>query len=433
MRLAARSTSLTLLVLALGARAQAPLDPTLAARAFQEARWASDDDGAQLWGRLLFGPVLLVDPASRAVTANQADAEGRLVARDGVWVGQLPPEVGVANTAATWAGVRWTMVMWPLPEAPAVRTQLLLHECFHRVQAEVGLPPPTSPPGNAHLDTPAGRIWLRLEWRALAAALVGLGEERPRAARDALLFRARRRALFPAAAAEEDRLEVHEGLAEYTGVRLMGLGPWGRAAYLAGRMKVAARDRPQFPQAFAYVTGPALGVLLDELAPAWRVGLGPGDSLSQRLAGAVGFRPPADLAAEARRRAALYGGPQLEAEEAARERERRAAEDGYRARLVTGPTLRVPLPEGHYTYDPNQVFPLGEAGVVFPTTQLSDAWGVLVVGGGARLDPARVSGFVSAPAGPLVRKTADWELTLKPGWGLVPGPRRGDWVVAPSP
>src|SRR2546429_7426343 len=49
------------------------------------------------------------------------------------------PGIGRANTATKWAGVEWTMVMWPVPQYKQPRMRLMLHECFHRVQAEIGL------------------------------------------------------------------------------------------------------------------------------------------------------------------------------------------------------------------------------------------------------------------------------------------------------
>ena len=45
----------------------------------------------------------------------------------------------------------------------------MLHELFHRIQPDLGLM--TISGNNAHLDTVEGRVWLRLEWRALARAL----------------------------------------------------------------------------------------------------------------------------------------------------------------------------------------------------------------------------------------------------------------------
>lgn len=138
-----------------------------------------------------------------------------LTTRDGVHSARLPEGVPAANTAVDWSGARWTMILWPLPDEPAERTRLLAHEMWHRVQNGLGLP--ASMPTNAHLDSEEGRIWLRLEWRALREALSGQGEPRRSAVADALLFRARRRSIFGAAAAEERALELNEGLAEYTG------------------------------------------------------------------------------------------------------------------------------------------------------------------------------------------------------------------------
>jgi len=78
----------------------------------------------------------------------------------------------------TWAGVEWTMVMWPPPQYKSPRMRLMLHECFHRVQKKVGLPPADSM--NGHLDSLDGRIWLQMEWRALEHAFWQRGDERRR-------------------------------------------------------------------------------------------------------------------------------------------------------------------------------------------------------------------------------------------------------------
>src|SRR4029079_12075047 len=94
------------------------------------------------------------------------------------------------------------------------------HELWHRIQDQLGLP--SSGASNDHLDTRDGRYWLQLEWRALAAALATSGPDEKRAITDAALFRTRRHRIFPGGADEERAMEMHEGLAEYTGVRLSG-------------------------------------------------------------------------------------------------------------------------------------------------------------------------------------------------------------------
>ncbi|MFQ5765610.1 MAG: hypothetical protein ACE5GT_11830, partial [Rhodospirillales bacterium] len=146
-----------------------------------------------LWGRALYGPMLFVDPETRFVVANHEDEDGKLTEQDAVFVGTLPDEEQIANTAYAWAGVTWTMVIWPLPENRYSRMRLLMHESFHRIQGDLGVL--GANPANSHLDTKDGRIWLRLEWRALAEALIRRGQERHKAIKDALVFRAYRRSL----------------------------------------------------------------------------------------------------------------------------------------------------------------------------------------------------------------------------------------------
>src|SRR5260370_8474632 len=87
------------------------------------------------------------------------------------------------------------MVMWPPPQYKSPRMRLMLHECFHRVQNKIGLPPADSM--NGHLDSLDGRIWLQMEWRALEHAFCQRGEEPPRDIADPLYFRTFRRSLFP--------------------------------------------------------------------------------------------------------------------------------------------------------------------------------------------------------------------------------------------
>ena len=152
------------------ARAQSKgIDVAQAKQYFDEAQRICEKDAGELWGKSLCAPMIFTDQQTREVIANQADAESRLKKQDGVFVGELPPEVSPANTAMTWAGTKWTMIMWPLPASPTTRDRLMMHELFHHLQDELGLP--GSNPTNAHLATLEGRFWLELEWRALQQAL----------------------------------------------------------------------------------------------------------------------------------------------------------------------------------------------------------------------------------------------------------------------
>lgn len=76
------------------------------------------------------------------------------------------------------------------------------------------------------------------EYRALARALEALPDSRAakQHARSALLFRARRRSIYPGSDSLEATLEIQEGLPEYTGqrlaMRLTGEGPRRVAQYV---------------------------------------------------------------------------------------------------------------------------------------------------------------------------------------------------------
>jgi hypothetical protein len=394
--------------------ATSPVPLERARRAFDEVRIASEEDGGRLWGKPLYGPMLFVDPESRAVVANRADEGGLLVPADGLFIATLPPTIPVANTAVRWSGVEWTMIMWnSVGERTVSRRRLLLHESFHRIQDDIGFP--MEPADNAHLDTLDGRYWLILEMRALAAAL--RNENRDVAMSDALGFRARRRALFSNAAANERALENNEGLAEYTGFALRGTSDEETRLAVARWRLDGAGESGTFVRSFAYSTGPAWGLLLDEIAPEWRARYKATDDLAAVAAAATKLAVPTDLDA----RTAAYDGSRLRADEERRAKEQSERLARYRARLVDGPLLIIPTAIGSFGFDPNSVLPFGEHGTVHPHLTVTGDWGEITTESGAR---------VTADSSLIVFSAEDRpRLNLKAGWVLRDGERQGDLVL----
>ena len=407
------------------------VDLTLARQYFQQAAGICAQDNGRLWGVSLCGPMLLVDPASRSAVANQTDQEGQLTQNNSVYTGKLPAKVNVANTATLWAGVKWTMLVWPLPADPYERGILMTHELWHRIQGEIGLP--MSNPSNSHLDTMEGRLWLQLEWRALKKAMQG-GSGHQHAVQDALTFRAYRRQLFADAAQEERALELNEGLAEYTGVKLASASIQDEVKSAILRIDHAI-DRPSFVRSFAYVSGPAYGILLDEAAGDWRKNLKQEVDLGNILAKAIALELPGDVKAAALKGAQYYGGDELRAAEQAREDRRQKALAGYRARLVDGPVLIIPLRKMQVQLDPNNLVPMEGLGTVYPTARVSDVWGILTASKGALMAPDWTKVTVSVPTLIEARKIEGdgWKLELQDGWELKPGDRKGDLVVKKVP
>jgi hypothetical protein len=412
---------------------QAPSTPQIdlkeARQAFALARELWEADGGKLWGVTLEAPMMFVEPRSRMAVANRSDDEGHLRAEGDLFVGKLPNNVPVANFSYKWSGVTWIMLVWPLPENRNDRAVLLMHESWHGIQSKLKLPPTN--PRNAHLDTFDGRYWLQLEWNALRAALTAEGDARKAALRDALLFRSVRRARFPEARVDEGLLEMHEGLANYTGVALSGMSKEEQRKYLVEYLAKQPAVKPSFTRSFAYLSGPAYGLLLDLAGGSWREKLRAQDDLGELVQGRYGLTAPGNLLKQAEERARDYGGAELRSKEMERETKRQDRISGYRRLLVDGPVLTIPLTKPQTTFDPNTLQPLGELGTVYPTLKLIDNWGVLTVKQGALLASDFKKVTVSAPietqAHPI--KGDGWELELKEGWKLREGGRKGDWEL----
>jgi hypothetical protein len=405
---------------------ETPMDLGLVKQYFAEARALWKQDGGKLWGVSLESPLIFADRKRRQVVASHADKEGQLKSDGDLFVGKLADNVNVANYSLTWGAVKWTMVVWPLPRDKAERAALMMHESWHRIQSDLGLPP--TGPANVHLDSLEGRYWLQLEWRALAEALQGQGDQRMQAVLNALIFRAQRRGLFKNAAEEERLLEMHEGLAEYTGVRLAGLSEAERIAFVVKKLEQRPSAMPTFVRSFAYLSGPAYGLLLDAANPDWRKKLKKEDDLGLLLRHAMGVQFPDLNQAQIAGRTNRYQGERLRTSEEKRAGEIHKRIAVFKERLVDGPRLILPLQKMQMSFDPIAVQPIEGLGTAYPTLRLIDAWGTLAVTNGALISTDFTKAFVAAPKDPKARplKHADWELKLNDGWHLAPGERIGD-------
>jgi hypothetical protein len=411
-----------------------PIDTSVAYQYFREARSACDRDGGKLWGVPLCGPILFVDPGTRMVAANQSDLEGLLVKKGEVFVGRLPDQQPIANAAINWGGVKWAMIIWPfMTNDEFQRVKLITHESFHRIQNDLKFP--VAGTNNNHLDSQDGRIWLQLEWRALRQALISKGAARRRAIKDALTFRNHRRSLFPKAESSERALEMHEGLAEYTGFKLSAKANTELIDHLTKQIDRAA-GRPTFVGYFAYASGPAYGVLLDAAGANWLKGLTPQNDLGELLQGSLKIKLSPDLKARAEKQASRYGGEALRLAESEREARRQKQIAEYRRRFVDGPTLLIPLTDKRrVALNSSNIVPLEGVGTVTPTATVTDEWGILEVSNGALMihnEGGRViKVYVSIPADLNARPlTGDgWTLKLESGWVVAPGQRQGDYIL----
>jgi hypothetical protein len=413
------------------------VDTARALSALRDAKAACVADAGLLWGKSLCGPIALVDRQTRLVIANDSGAGRHFVPLGDAYVTTLPANQYIANTSFQWQGRGWTMVGLPLPSDRYARLALLMHEVFHREQQALGLRQPDAL--NNQLDMRAGRTWLRLEYRALARALEALPDNQ--AARhhveSALIFRGYRRSIYPGSDSLEATLEIQEGLAEYTGQHLAMLQT-GEGPARVGRYVRDYEATPTFVRAFAYGTGPAIGVLLDHFSPDWRKRVMTQRDIGAILARAIHYQTPRDLAGTARARANDYGWREVDLSEAARDSARAPAMREYRARLDAGPTLtfRQSQDSLSWSYDPTELIAFDLYSTIYPSGNFSAPWGKLTVEKGGVLVRNDFSTIkVGAPHDAVssqgtVVKGDGWTLELNPGWSLKADPSRpGSLIV----
>ena len=302
----------------------------------------------------------------------------------------------------------------------------MLHELFHRIQPELGLI--TLSGQNAHLDTLEGRVWLRLEWRALARALSQSGEDRQRSVRDALAFRMTRRAQFADAAENERVEEIREGLAQYTGT-VTATASHPEAVASAIEQLAGAQGHETFLQQ-SYTTGVAYAMLLDDASRDWRRRVRSDSDLGQMLMEAMDVAP----AVSAVDASARHGAMAIRAEEQIRAEQRMATMRELQRRFVDGPVLVVPA-GGSGTFNTVGATPIPAVGTVYVLPyRHKGEWGTLdatngvLVGddGRRRLPgPIRIEGANVMGDG--------WTVTVAPGWAVVSGPRPGDHQIVQPP
>jgi hypothetical protein len=406
-----------LLVFGAATGAEAQVDPQLAQRYFQEARKLCERDAGRLWGVSLCGPMVIFDQATGTRATSQPEPEG-----------PVPRFPGFADGPVSWGGVRW--FVWPLSMLPAndadARQQILLHGLFHRIQPELGLMGGGSDGSNEHLDTFEGRVWIQLEWRALRRAVESSGSDQAEAIADALAFRRERRRLFPGAAENERRDEIREGLPTYTGIAAWANSPADahRAAALAA---AGGEAQASFVGNFEAASGPAYGVLLDDLLPGWRRQVRGTSDLGDLLASGINRLPTTDLAVAAAR----YDGATLRTVEEARDRAQQIRVAELRRRFVDGPVLTMPAAGSGTSDTRGSVGIPGVGTVLFSNFTLTARWGRLNADSGVlrAADGSTLSVPVTVRLEGTTLQGDGWSATLNAGWVVRPAARPGSFAI----
>lgn len=335
----------------------------------------------RLWGKDLYGPMLLVNPNSRQLFANFSDTAGILKQNSKIYSGILPSEINIANTAVNWNSRRWAMVMLPLPINKQDRINLLAHELFHVSQPSLGFKLFNTE--NNHLDQKDGRIYLRLELEALKKALQTSNKiERKTHLTNALTFRKYRYSLYPGADTTENLLELNEGIAEYTGSIISGRNRKQSSEHFVQSIN-SFLSNPTFVRSFAYQTIPIFGYLLDNTKKGWNREITIKTNLTDYLIKAFDITLPNDLRKTTDLILNQYNGKAIISEEKTREEKTKKLIAEYKSKFITQPHFELVFEQMNVSFDPRNIMPIEDKGTVYPTIRVTDNWGILTVENGA--------------------------------------------------
>ncbi len=390
---------------------------------FQELDSLCSIDNGNLWGLKLYGATMFVFPENRLIVANEPDNDGKLVLKDGLYVGKLPENINIANTSLEWSGRNWTMVSWgAVSEGDKYsRAKLMIHESWHRIQKEIGIMPVMTE--NAHLDELEGSILLKLEFIALSYALNSEGVNKLNHLANALMIRAYRQSKF--IGNNENKFELHEGMAEYTGFKLCGIDKKMLSKVMAKQLEMA-KDKEGLANSFAYLTGPAYGILFDDMTNGWIDQVKKGKSLPEIGLQIIDKKIPTDTAVLKDNIDEIikqYGADSLISNETKKFEYQKQLIKEYEQKFFGGDKLIIKNNNLQMSFNPQEKLVPVKDGVVYKTMRLAGEWGVAEIKNGVYRSNDWQLFILPAPTNKTTGtiNEADYDLMLNDGWKIEKG------------
>ncbi|MDM1520584.1 hypothetical protein [Myroides odoratimimus] len=351
---------------------------------FDEFKHAAEQHKS-LWNIDLYGPILLIDSETRTIYANEEDKENKLKPEGGVYIGTLPKNINIANTAIEWEGKRWAMIMLPLSDNVQNRINLLGHESFHRVQPTLGFK--LNNADNNHLDQKEGRVYLRLELEALKQAIQANSiKEINQHLTAALSFRKYRQNIYSEASTTENSLELNEGIAEFTGLIVSNRTKKETVDYVSKGIDDFFKNST-YIRSFAYHTIPVYGYLLSQQDKEWNKKINTTTNLTDYFIKVWNIQISNNLESTVNQLKSKYNGTLIIEQEVERENKVKKIIAAYKAQFVENPHFEIKFEKMNISFNPSNLVALEDKGTVYPTMRISDKWGILTVEKGALMSP----------------------------------------------
>jgi len=395
--------------------------PAKATLYFKEVEEICNRDSGKLWGKNLYGPIMWVDRITRKVTANQADSEGLLKSKDGVFTGLYPKELLINNAPVRFGGTQFALVPIP-PEEDTFRIKTrAVHSLFHLFQENEGIFPTSFNSNN--MDEKEARLWIKLEWKALRKAINSEGQDRQLAIRDALIFRGSNRELYGKYADDENKFEAYEGLATFTYTLLCTDSKEEfRQRLLENLNRIYSMQ--SYARSFGFIHGALYASLLYDKGFDLKTITTGNFDLGNSVKELYHIELPAICRDVAGSLAVSYDIETINKEEEKRDSDIKESIDRQLSVFTEKPVVFIELESPYFDFEPEDVHSLDPYGTLYNSIRVSDNWGKLTVEKGGCLISGNLK-FIRVPAkGFRAEKNhisgEGWHLVLNNDWELVP-------------
>lgn len=387
---------------------------------FREIEDICQRDSGLLWGRNLYGPVMLVERSTRRIFANQPDKEGLLKEKDGIYTGLYPNELVILNAPAVYGGTLYAMVPVPSEEDEHRIPSWTLHVLYHCFQNTNGARHVIF--NQRNLDDEKARLWIKLEWKALRKAILSQGQEKMTAIRDALVFRCTNREFFNEYSEETYRFEIYEGLATFTDFKLCSDSPEEFRTNLITFLDWIY-SMPSYSSVYGNISGALYASLLYDAGYDLRaVGNSTAD-LGEIVRQVYKTELPEICRDVAGSLALCYDLPMITNEE-----QKRLASIQQRLHKLTSvftekSVVYLELEDPSFDFEPEDIQPVDTLGILYNSMRVSDNWGKLAVDKGGCLVSGNFRFLRITARGFRTEKNRisgeGWNLILNDGWELV--------------
>lgn len=397
------------------------LTPEKAIKYFNKIEAACNRDNGKLWGKNLYGPVMLIDRNSRKIFTNLKDSQGILKEKDGIYTGTFPKELIINNTPVYFGGTLFAMAPLPQEEDEYRIITRAIHGLFHCYQESIGFI--SSGYNTANMDEKNARLWIKLEWKALRKAINSEGEEQNLAIRDALIFKGADREFYPKYVSDEIKFESYEGLATFTYILLSTSSPEENKTRLMEYL-----DRiysiQSYARSYGFIHGALYANLLYQKGFDFKTIKSENVDLVKLVKELYDIQLPEVCRDVAGSLALNYDIESIRNEEAKRDAEIQERIHRQISIFIEKPVVFFELESPYFDFEPEDIHSMDTLGTIYSKIRISDNWGKLTVEKGGCLVSNNLKYLRITAKGLKEDKNRfegeGWHLILNDEWEAVP-------------